>query len=137
MQADIEYYLASHFKSLSNIPVIYTTATEGRNLSNILHKALEIRQLLKIKFSTGKLNAWLQSAIAKHSPPLNSAGRRLKFKYITQVGIQPPTFRIFTNVSDIPGHYSRYLENDLKANFELTGIPIRLQFKTGANPFAP
>lgn len=136
VQDDIRHFLEHTFKSISNIPVIYTTATEGRNVSRILSTALEIRAALMTKLTTGVLNQWLKNVTAKHTPPLTSSGRRLKLKYMTQTGIKPPTFRIFTNISDVPGHYERYLENALRADFQLIGIPIRIQFKTTDNPYA-
>jgi GTP-binding protein len=89
------------------------------------------------EIGTAELNRWLERALEGHSPPLVS-GRRLKFRYATQVGKRPPALALFTNMADkVPDSYLRYLANDLRDRFDLQGVPIRWQLRQTRNPYAP
>ena len=85
---------------------------------------------------TGELNRWFEGALERHPPPLVD-GRRLKLRYITQAKARPPTFIMFgTRAEQTPEDYQRYLVNSLREQFELPGMPIRLQLRGTKNPFA-
>jgi GTP-binding protein len=84
---------------------------------------------------TARLNEWLAEALEAHAPPAVS-GRRIKIRYMTQVKARPPHFALFGNQLDaLPRSYTRYLVNGLREVFDLPGVPIRLSFRTGKNPF--
>jgi hypothetical protein len=70
------------------------------------------------------LNQWLKDLLISASVPRVS-GKQLRIKYITQVKARPPTFALFSNRSDIPGYYSRYLRSNLQKDMKLEGVPIR------------
>ena len=87
------------------------------------------------KVPTAKLNKWLNFTQQKNPPPLKS-GRVIKIKYCTQVNIRPPTFVFFTNLlGDFEESYKRYLLNNLRDEFDLNGVPLRLMFKNSKNPY--
>jgi GTP-binding protein len=89
------------------------------------------------RLATAALNQWLEAAIAHHPPPL-AAGRQIKIRYITQVASRPPRFALFANRPDaVPESYRRYLVNELRADFDLPGTPIRLLLRAGKNPYVP
>ena len=84
---------------------------------------------------TSRLNEWLAHVQAHHPPPAVS-GRRIRFKYITQAKTRPPTFVAqCTRPEGLPASYERYLLNDLRATFDLPGVPLRLYMRKGDNPF--
>ena len=68
-------------------------------------------------------------------PPLVK-GRRIKIRYMTQKTSRPPTFILFSNTSDIPESYLRYLVNSMRESFRLPGIPIRIKIRKNKNPYA-
>ena len=71
----------------------------------------------------------LEDATARVQPPTDK-GRRLKIYYITQVGVKPPHFVFFCNDSRLfHFSYQRYLENQIRAVFGLTGPPIRITIR--------
>ncbi len=76
--------------------------------------------------STGRLNDLLAYATARVQPP-SDKGKRLKIYYITQASTKPPTFVCFCNRAEL-FHFSylRYLENQIREQFEMTGTPIRM-----------
>jgi len=101
-----------------------------------LFKAVISQSLLwRKRISTGKLNAWMEKLVKKTPPPLHK-GRSIKFKYITQPNSAPPKFNIYVNYAEaIKSEYKRFLENNLRKNFNLNGLPIKIIYKKSKNPF--
>jgi len=87
------------------------------------------------KMATPRLSRLLADAVTRHPPPL-VRGRRIKLRYAHQGGHNPPVIVIHGNqIADVPAAYRRYLENYFRAALELTGTPIRIEFKGGENPY--
>lgn len=85
--------------------------------------------------ATPELNSALEAAITAHSPPL-ARGRRVKLRYAHQGGKNPPIIVIHGNQTNaVPVAYQRYLVNHFRRSFRLHGTPIRVEFKSGDNPF--
>ncbi len=90
----------------------------------------------RIDVPTTRLTDMLEAAVNRHQPPLVK-GRRIKLRYAHQGGKRPPVFVIHGNQTDrIPGAYKRYLNNYFRDKLKLIGTPVRLEFKTGTNPYA-
>lgn len=84
---------------------------------------------------TPALTAILEKIVQEHQPPLVH-GRRIKLRYAHQGGRNPPLVVIHGNQTErVPATYKRYLENAFRAGMKLTGTPLRIEFKTGANPY--
>jgi GTP-binding protein len=84
---------------------------------------------------TPELTRVLERAVQEHQPPLVH-GRRIKLRYAHQGGRNPPVIVIHGNQTEqVPRAYQRYLMNTFRAAMQLTGTPVRIEFKTGANPF--
>jgi GTP-binding protein len=79
------------------------------------------------RIGTGPLNRVIGHAVAKHELPTDPNGRRLRIYYATQPETRPPTFVLFVNEPKrMPTDYRRYLENAIRAKFDLPGVPVRL-----------
>jgi GTP-binding protein len=90
----------------------------------------------RIDVPTTRLTKLLEVAVNRHQPPLVK-GRRIKLRYAHQGGKRPPVFVIHGNQTErIPGAYKRYLNNYFRDKLKLVGTPVRLEFKTGKNPYA-
>ncbi|NPU94640.1 MAG: ribosome biogenesis GTPase Der [Gammaproteobacteria bacterium] len=88
------------------------------------------------KLSTPFLTKILEDALTDHQPPL-VGGRRIKLRYAHMGGSNPPLIVIHGNQTEsVPNSYKRYLENTFRKVMDLEGTPIRIEFKTGDNPFA-
>ena len=75
---------------------------------------------------TSELNRVFEKLAASHEPPLYR-GKRVKYYYITQVGIKPPTFIVFANYPQgVHFSYIRYIENNLRRAFGFHGTPVRI-----------
>ncbi len=87
------------------------------------------------QYSTSLLNKILEKANQGHQPP-PVKGRRLKIKYVNQSDVFPPTFTFHGNhLQSVPKAYERYLKNLFIRELKLTNTPIRLEYKSGENPF--
>ncbi len=117
------------------IPVITLSALQGRNTERLMDAVLRIYGLWNRRLPTARLNDWLDMVTQAHPPPA-PGGRRIRLKYITQPKTRPPSFAIFCSRPDgVPGSYLRYLENALRDDFDLPGIPIRISLRKGKNPY--
>jgi len=84
---------------------------------------------------TPALTAILEKIVQQHQPPL-VRGRRIKLRYAHQGGRNPPLVVIHGNQTErVPATYKRYLESAFRAAMKLSGTPIRIEFKTGTNPY--
>ncbi len=87
-------------------------------------------------FSTPELTRLLEELVMAHQPPLVK-GRRIKLRYAHQGGINPPIIVVHGNqTTSVPDAYRRYLINAFLKHLKLEGTPMRLEFKSGKNPFA-
>ena len=87
-------------------------------------------------FNTRYLTDLLEEAVFKHNPPLHH-GRRVKLRYAHQGGRNPPIVVIHGNQTQhLPDSYQRYLINFFITKLKLKGTPLRIQLKSGKNPFA-
>jgi GTP-binding protein len=85
--------------------------------------------------ATAELNRFLETALARHSPPA-VRGRRVRVRYMTQPKARPPTFALFGNqLKALPEAYLRYLKNQLREKFALGGAPIRFVVRETRNPY--
>lgn len=88
------------------------------------------------RLSSNKLTQYLEDMVAEHQPPLVK-GRRIKLRYAHMGGSNPPTIVIHGNQTEsVPHSYRRYIENTFRNIMKLEGTPIRIEFKTGDNPYA-
>lgn len=110
-------------------PILFISAETGQRVHKILPLALEVDDARHQRISTADLNKFIREAVASHAPP--SKGRlQLKFYYVTQVGVTPPTFVFFVNQPDLVHFgYERYLENRLRELYPFTGTPIKFIFR--------
>jgi GTPase len=125
--------LLPQVKGVALVPV---SAMTGKGLDRLMQAILAADALWNRRLPTHALNQWLQGAVEAHPPPAVS-GRRIKLRYITQANARPPTFVLFcSRPKALPESYSRYLVNALREGFDMPGVPIRLNLRKGANPFA-
>jgi len=121
---------------IKGVPLVPVSALGGKGLGKLMSAVLAADELWNRRLPTHALNQWLQAAVEAHPPPAVS-GRRIKLRYITQANARPPTFALFcSRPKALPDSYSRYLVNSLRESFDMPGVPIRLNVRKGANPFA-
>jgi len=114
----------------------YISALHGTGVGDLYGSIREAYEAATTKFSTNVLTRILEDAVADHQPPL-VRGRRIKLRYAHQGGMNPPRIIIHGNqTKDVPEAYRRYLENIYRRVLNITGSPVKIEFKSGDNPFA-
>jgi GTP-binding protein len=133
---DINYIPKKKLSHANQMKVIYISALNKQNINSILDECIELNNLWSTRITTSRLNKWLGIALREHQPPISKQGRRIKIKFISQIGSAPPVFQIFSNqIDEISDQYIKYLSTSLQTHFNLQGIPIKI-FKTKAkNPY--
>ncbi len=112
------------------------SALHGTNVGHLLDDVQEAYASTFRKVSTPELTRLLEAAVAEHAPPM-VRGRRIKLRYAHQGGQNPPVVVIHGNQTEaLPGSYRRYLENFFRKHLKLVGTPLRLEFRSGRNPYA-
>lgn len=117
-------------------PVIYTSATFGSGVGDLLPAVQRVYQATTAELGTARLNQTLRAA-QEHRPPPLVGGQRIKLKYAHQGGRNPPQVVIHGNlVTKVPDSYRRYLANRIRQDFDLVGTPVQISFRSGVNPYA-
>jgi len=121
--------LRYRFKFLGDVPIVFVSAMTGQRVSKIMAEVETVAIEFNRKVSTGELNRVMQSAVEAHQPAIYR-GKRLKFFYITQTAVRPPTFVIFVNKADgVHFSYQRYLNNKIREAFGFVGVPFRVHYR--------
>ncbi len=121
--------IRAQLKFLEYVPLLFISAKTGQRVNEVLPLALRVQEERLRRVPTGELNRLLREAVARH-PPKGGQRHRLKFFYVTQAGVDPPTFVFFVNDRGlIHFTYERYLENQLREVHGFLGTPLRLVFK--------
>jgi GTP-binding protein len=109
---------------LDYAPVIFTSAENGFNLDRLLEAVRYVAAQLRQKVPTAILNRTLRDSVERRQP-VSQQGHRLKFYYATQTSLNPPTFLLFVNRSDLFARaYEKYLAGELRKAFGYEGCPI-------------
>ena len=126
---DYEKELKKRLAPFSDVPILFISATEKTRIFKAMETALEVFTNRGQKIATSKLNDIMLKAVeAYHAPVVR--GNAVKIKYVSQLPTPVPSFAFFCNYpDDIKAPYKNYLENKLRENFKLSGVPIRIFFR--------
>mgnify|MGYP000511855249 CR=1 FL=1 len=123
------------------LPAIAATTSSVRigplvSPTSVHHPALLANRAATIDLKTPVLTRILEEAVAEHQPPLVH-GRRIKLRYAHQGGKNPPLIVVHGNqTAEVPPAYQRFLVNRFREALALRGTPLRIEFRTGVNPYA-
>ncbi|HET6863296.1 MAG TPA: ribosome biogenesis GTPase Der [Pyrinomonadaceae bacterium] len=131
--SEFESTLRTRMKFLEWAPVITISALTGQRVERILPLVLKANLARNFRVSTSQLNDFFEKAIAQPRgsvapAPAKGGVSRLRVQYLTQAGVRPPTFVVFT-AGGKPGlhfSYERYLQNQLRKEFEFFATPLRI-----------
>lgn len=126
---EYEKQLKEKIAPFTDVPVIFISAKEKTRIFKAMEIALKVFENRKRRIATSKLNEVMLKAVeAYHAPVVR--GHAVKIKYIMQLPTAVPSFAFFTNYpDDIKTPYKNYLENQLRASFDFTGVPVRIFFR--------
>lgn len=111
------------------IPTVNVSALTGRATDKVLELAVRAAAAHAAQLRTTELNDLL-AEIREGGHTRSERGRRLKIQYATQTGSRPPVISFWCNAPDlVDDNFERFLENRLRARFDLVGTPVRLRFR--------
>lgn len=116
--------------------VHFISALHGTAVGDLFESVREAQAAATRDLDTPTLTRILEEAVQRHQPPLVH-GRRIKLRYAHQGGRRPPVIVVHGNqTARVPEAYTRYLENTYRRTLGLYGTPVRIEYKTGKNPYA-
>ena len=131
--AEFERGLRDKMKFLDFAPVVTISALTGQRVRNLLPLAARANEARNRRVSTSQLNAFFEDAVSQPRggtapAPVKGGVSRLHVQYMTQVGVRPPTFVVFTSggKGDLHFSYIRYLQNRLREQFDFFASPLRI-----------
>lgn len=122
--------IANEFQFADYLKIVFLSAKTKKRIHTLMPAIISAYENNHKEIKTSLLNDVITEAVSLNAPP-SFKGKRLKIYFVSQTGVQPPKFTFQVNNKRlIHFSYERYLENKLRENFDLTGTPIMLQFKT-------
>ena len=113
----------------------YISALHGTGVGELFKYVNEAYRNAMRKFPTPELTRLLEDAYATHQPP-QVGGRSIKLRYAHQGGSNPPIIVVHGNrVDKVPASYKRFLVNTFRKVLKLVGTPLRVEFRSGENPY--
>lgn len=123
---EYERSLRSRIAPFDDVPVIFTSVVKMQRIQDVLNAIGEVYANYSQKIPTARLNDTLLPIIEETPPPMWK-GKYVKIKYITQLPTRFPAFVFFCNLPQyIKEPYKRFLENQLRKNFNLNGCPVQI-----------
>ena len=127
--------LTRSLPQLKGVKIVNFSALTGKGTQHLMPAVAEAHEIWNARIPTAAFNSWLSDVLEKHPAP-SVSGRRIKIRYGAQIKTRPPTFTLFCNRPEaLPDSYKRYLENELRRDFNLPGVPLRITLKKGENPY--
>ena len=118
--------LRSRLAPFDDVPIVFTSIPKMQRIQDVLNAATEVSANYTQKIPTARLNEALLPVI-EQTPPPAWKGKYVKIKYITQLPTRFPSFAFFCNLPQyIKDPYKRFLENQLRRHFNLTGCPVQI-----------
>ena len=126
---EMQKKITERFKNLAHYPIIFGSALTGQRAWRMIDDAIEVADRRAQHISTGDLNKFLVELNEAHPPPTKN-GRIFRMTFCVMPRSSPPTILFFTSrPKDVPEHYKRFLENQLREAFDFFGTPLRIVFR--------
>ena len=120
----IEEEIISKTSPFTDIPIVFISALTKQRIFDAIRIAMEVNQRREYKIPTKKLNDFILPIIEQKPPP-STKGKYIKIKFCRQLPTKYPQFAFYCNLPQyIKDHYKRFLENQLRKNFNFLGVPI-------------
>lgn len=126
---DYENTLRARLSPFSDVPIVFTCVPKKQRIQDVLNAVQMVCDNYSNKISTARLNDTLLP-ILEETPPPATKGKYVKIKYVTQLPTRFPAFAFFCNLPQyVKEPYKRFLENQLREHFQLTGCPVQIYLR--------
>lgn len=121
--------LQARLAPFNDVPIIFTSVLNMQRIQDVLGAATEVYSNYSRKIPTARLNEALLPVV-EETPPPAWKGKYVKIKYVTQLPTRFPAFAFFCNLPQyVKDPYKRFVENQLRKSFNLTGCPVQIYFR--------
>ena len=121
--------LKERLAPFDDVPIVFTSVTRMQRIQDVLDAVATVSENYSRRIPTARLNETLLP-ILQETPPPAWKGKYVKIKYITQLPTKFPAFAFFCNLPQyVKEPYRRFLENQLRENFSLTGCPVQVYLR--------
>jgi GTPase len=118
--------IRDRFAPFTDFPILFTSVPDKQRILKVLELAMKVYENKTRKVTTSKLNEVMLEAIENYRPPAVK-GKYIKIKFVTQLPSTTPSFAFFCNLPQyVKDPYRRYLENQIRKNWNFEGVPIRV-----------
>ncbi len=126
----MEEAIRNRFAPFTDFPIVFASALTNHHIYKVIEEAMRVFENRRRRIPTNKLNEFFLPLIENYPPPALK-GKYIKIKYVMQIpDTKTPTFLFFANLPQyVKDPYKRFLENKLRANWDLTGTPVQLFFR--------
>ncbi|MFB6318301.1 ribosome biogenesis GTPase Der [Saccharicrinis sp. FJH54] len=123
---EFERDIRERFAPFTDFPILFTSVPDKQRILKVLEMSMKVYENKTRKVPTSKLNEVMQEAIENYHPPAVK-GKFIKIKFVTQLPSTTPSFAFFCNLPQyVKEPYRRYLENQIRKNWDFSGVPIRV-----------
>lgn len=126
---NFEEIIKKKIAPFTDVPIIFVSSINKQRILKVVEVVMQVHKNQNNRIKTSKLNEIMLQIINKYPPP-SVKGKSIKIKYCTQLPTYLPQFAFFCNFPQyIKEAYQRYIENQLRINFNFTGVPIQIFFR--------
>lgn len=126
---EYEKKIREALQPFNDVPIVFTSAITKQRIHKALETAMYVYNNRTKRISTSQLNE-IMLPILDETPPPSYKGKYIKIKYVTQLPMHYPAFAFFCNLPQyIKDPYRRFIENQLRKQFDFSGVPIRIFFR--------
>lgn len=126
---EMEAQIRKKIEPFTDVPIIFISVLNKQRIFKAIETAVEVYQNRSKKIKTRQLNDVMLPIIQQNPPPAYK-GKYVKIKFITQLPTPQPQFAFFCNLPQyIKEPYKRFLENQLRKNFNFTGVPVSVYMR--------
>ena len=112
-----------------DVPILFISVIKKQRVLKALEMAIKVSKYRNLRIPTSQLNKFILPIVQKTPPPSNK-GKIIKIKFCTQLPTKYPQFVLFCNLPQyIKDSYRRFIENKLRSNYNLSGVPINIFFR--------
>jgi len=126
---EFENKIKKKIEPFVDVPILFVSALTKQRVHKTVETIMMVNENRNRRIKTSKLND-LMLPIIEATPPPAIKGKYIKIKYVTQLPTRTPQFAFFANLPQyVKEPYKRFIENQLRKNFDFTGVPIEIYFR--------
>lgn len=126
---EFEAHIREQMAPFTDVPIVFISVLNKQRIFKAIETAVDVYKNRSKKIKTSKLNEVLLPLIENYPPP-SLKGKFVKIKYVMQLPTPQPQFAFFCNLPQyVREPYKRYLENQLRKNFDFTGVPVSVYMR--------